>query len=184
MSKEHFYLLAFLVLVWLAILKWSKIAAFVFPKQALGVMKRDFRSSAAFTNHRGVQNNNPGNLKQTTPRQGWIGAVDAPEDSTFEEFEYYVYGVRAMVKLVRNKITRNGKDTIRKLITTWAPASDNNNTANYIAFVAEESEMDEDDRIDPNDKEQMWRIVSAIEQFENGLKVMAYQEFKDAWTLL
>lgn len=188
MTKEHIYIIALVLLVFLVGLKWTRIAAWLYPKKGYGLVRRDFRSNSSFSNHRGIRNNNPGNLKQTSPRQGWTGAVANPTDSTFEQFEFYVYGIRAMVKLIRNKV-RSGLDTPAQLIGStqggWAPAHvDANQTDAYIEFVADEADMNPDSIINISDKQQIWRLASAMEQFENGLKIMTYQEFEDAWRLL
>ncbi|MEL6837156.1 MAG: hypothetical protein AAFP77_29395 [Bacteroidota bacterium] len=188
MTKAHIYIIVFLFVLFLIGYKWTKIAAWLLPKSGYGLVSRDFRASDAFANHRGIRNNNPGNLKQSNPRQGWIGAVRNPSDATFEQFELYVYGVRAMVKLIRNKV-QNGLNTPEKLIGDpqqgWAPAQvDNNSTEAYIDFVADEAGMQPDSLIDASDKQLLWRISSAVEQFENGVKVMTYQEFENAWRLL
>jgi len=79
---------------------------------------------------RGARNNNPGNLTKTSiPWQGKIG-----NDGRFEKFKSYVWGVRALIRQLRTNINSKGLNTLRKLITSYAPPSENN-TEGYIASM-------------------------------------------------
>ena len=132
----------------------------------------------------GIRNNNPGNLKQTTPRQGWLGAADETPDPPFESFVSYRYGLRAAIKLLRNK-ANGGLNTPRKLINMWAPVSDNSeaSTTNYINAVASSLGTNADQPFNPNDKEAVYKIVAAIEEWENDVTVINEEEFNAAWEL-
>ena len=80
---------------------------------------------------RGVRNNNPGNLTRTAiPWQGKIG-----DDGRFEKFKSYVWGVRASIRDLRTDIEKKKLNTIRKLISSYAPPSENN-TLNYINLLS------------------------------------------------
>ena len=92
---------------------------------------------------RGYRNKNPGNLNYIAdPKRAWngqIGLGDAwlPQPQRrFGEYETHEMGIRALVGQLTVNQTRKGFNTIRKQITSWAPASDNNDTAAYIAAVA------------------------------------------------
>lgn len=74
---------------------------------------------------RGIRNNNPGNLRANSFK-GFVG-VDAGGYAVYDTMQN---GVRASARQLKLYIQR-GINTPRKIITTWAPASENN-TAAYI----------------------------------------------------
>ena len=88
----------------------------------------DFRGKTNLS--RGIRNNNPGNLVKTSIQ--WKGKVKG-SDSRFETFANIYYGVRAAgLDLIAD--IKKGKNTIRKLITEYAPPNENDTTA-YINKV-------------------------------------------------
>lgn len=76
----------------------------------------------------GLRNNNPGNIR---PGDNWQGAMG--ENGGFIVFENILWGIRALGTDIRTKIN-NGYNTIEKLITRYAPPTENN-TAAYISAV-------------------------------------------------
>lgn len=110
---------------------------------------------------RGLRNNNPGNIK-VNPQNDWKGSVGA--DLPFEIFAAPEWGIRAIGKTL-DSYNRRGIDTIHEIITTYAPASDNNKTDSYIAAVSQQMGVDsravlgQGDRVD---------LVAAIITHENG----------------
>ena len=86
---------------------------------------------------RGIRNNNPLNIRKGN---NWKGERPNQTDPAFEEFESMEYGIRAAIKLIRNKIQGKGKGhrplcTIRTLVSSWAPPCENKTEA-YIRFVS------------------------------------------------
>lgn len=81
---------------------------------------------------RGMRNNNPGNIKKSS--NAWVGKL-ASTDAEFEQFRTYVYGVRAMIKLVSNYIN-NGHNSLQKIVARWAPEAAGNRTSSYINYVS------------------------------------------------
>jgi hypothetical protein len=79
---------------------------------------------------RGLRNNNPGNLRAGCL---WIGYVGADPDG-YAQFDTLEHGVRALTRDLLTKM-RRGLVTIRDIITTYAPATENP-TQSYIAFVS------------------------------------------------
>lgn len=77
----------------------------------------------------GMRNNNPGNLR---PGDNWQGAIGVNQN--FIVFENILWGLRAMATDIRTKIN-NGYNTIEKLITRYAPPTENDTTA-YISYVS------------------------------------------------
>jgi hypothetical protein len=81
---------------------------------------------------RGVKNNNPGNLVRTFNQ--WKGKINPSSDPKFEQFTSMEYGARASMKNIQTWYNR-GLTNLRKLITAWAPPSEND-TENYIQFLS------------------------------------------------
>lgn len=113
---------------------------------------------------RGIRNNNPGNLVITSI--DWKGKVPVAQntDKTFEQFTQPLWGVRAMFMDVRGDIEKDGLNTIRKLITAYAPPKENN-TAAYIQSVVNRVGIGADARILPA---HYLNLLKAIIQHENG----------------
>jgi hypothetical protein len=82
---------------------------------------------------RGIRANNPGNIRHGEP---WAGLAAEQTDHDFCVFIAPVYGIRAMVKILRSYARRQGALTIRSIIRTWAPPTENDTEA-YIDHVAD-----------------------------------------------
>lgn len=115
---------------------------------------------------RGLRNNNPGNIRINGDL--FQGEVRPSKDKSFKQFETMAYGYRAMFVILRNYIRNYKLDTIRKMISRWAPPKDNNHTEAYIKAVSDYAGIPADDPINVNDREQMIRIVAGMSKVENG----------------
>lgn len=113
---------------------------------------------------RGIRNNNPLNIRIGNT---WLGEVPYPTESDFEQFVSVFYGLRAAFIILRRYIRRYHRDTIRKIVSAWAPASENN-TEKYISFVAHELKMTADDTIRYEDSFKMCALVRAMAKMECG----------------
>ncbi len=113
---------------------------------------------------RGIRNNNPGNLILTNIN--WQGKVPRASntDGKFEQFTSPLMGIRAMYLDIRGDV-RRGADTLRKLITRYAPPSENN-TAAYIATVAKAIGKGADQTLTAAD---FPALLAAIIKHENGI---------------
>ena len=111
----------------------------------------------------GVRNNNPGNIRVTGDK--WVGAIG--DDGTFVKFSKPEYGIRALAHNLKTYQDVHGLDTIGKIITRWAPRNENF-TRTYTSFVCHKLGMKPTDKINLSDKEQLFKLVSAIIQFENA----------------
>lgn len=80
---------------------------------------------------RGYRNNNPGNLRHGSK---WQGLAVLQKDREFCQFVSMTMGMRALCKLLNNYV-KNGHNTITKIISRYAPNSENN-TKGYIATVS------------------------------------------------
>lgn len=114
---------------------------------------------------RGIRNNNPLNIRIGNT---WLGERANPTDDAFEEFVSIEYGYRAAFCILRRYIKRYHKDTISAIISTWAPASENN-TQRYIDFVAAQMKISSMDVIDYSDKVTMLKLVAAMQLMECGV---------------
>lgn len=128
---------------------------------------------------RGIRNNNPGNLVITEIK--WNGKVPFSEntDGKFEQFVGPVWGIRAMFMDVRGDIEKDGLDTIRKLITEYAPPRENN-TAAYISSVSKTLGIGPDDRIMPA---HYHKLLQAIILHENGDQPYSSELISEAMAL-
>lgn len=116
---------------------------------------------------RGIRNCNPGNIRINS--DVFQGEINPSKDSVFKQFYTMAYGYRAIFVILRTYFRNYKLDTIRKLITRWAPTNENHTEA-YIATVADRTGISPDDSIYPENREIMIRIVSAISYVENGIE--------------
>lgn len=78
------------------------------------------------------------------------------------------YGYRAAFLILRRYIRRWHKNTIRAIISTWAPPVENN-TTKYVDFVAKEMAIDPDEVIKYEDKDTMVKLVATMQRMECGV---------------
>lgn len=82
---------------------------------------------------RGVRNCNPANIRKNTSNK-WLGRTFVTTDPSFCQFTSMVYGVRALIVLLRNYVSKFGCKSIKDIICRFAPPSENN-TKGYIDRV-------------------------------------------------
>lgn len=116
---------------------------------------------------RGIRNNNPLNIRIGNT---WLGEVPNPTDSEFEQFVSPVYGLRAAFCILRRYIRRYGRNTVRKIVHSWAPSSENNCEA-YIKIVCQESKLEPDEPLYFEDVDQMTRLVRGMALAEVGQRL-------------
>ena len=114
---------------------------------------------------RGMRNNNLLNIRISTDK--FQGEVQPSQDKDFKQFETMAYGYRAAFRILRTYINNYKCDTIRKIISRFAPANENH-TENYIRVVSERSGIPADDPVYAGNREMMIRIVAAMSYVENG----------------
>jgi len=139
---------------------------------------------------RGIRNNNPGNLRVSN--SAWQGKIPLSENQDyscpsqaikkeFEQFETYVWGVRAMTKLLSNYIN-NGYDTISKIISRYAPSSENNTEA-YIQAVSQRTGIGQNEILTSSYSD-LRVLVIAMSEHENGREAINGAIFDAAYSLL
>lgn len=112
---------------------------------------------------RGIRNNNPGNLNFA----GQAGATkESGPGGRFAQFGSMREGVSALVKQLGLYVKR-GKNTIRKIIETYAPSSEND-TGAYIAAMSKAMGIGADDPLDMSNAQQVMSMVKAITRHETG----------------
>lgn len=116
---------------------------------------------------RGIRNNNPLNLRIGND---WVGEVPTPTDPDFEQFTRIEYGLRAGFIVLRRYINRYGRNTITKIISSWAPSSENC-TERYIDFVSTDADIPRNYLLTFDDRARMCRLVRSMCQFECGFSI-------------
>lgn len=117
--------------------------------------------------HRGIRNNNPLNIRVGNH---WLGEVGEPTDTEFEQFQTMFYGVRAGFVLIKRYMMRYHLDTLTKIITRWAPPSENN-TASYIRRVASRMGVNPNLVLSWYDRKTMLALVDAMILQESGTTI-------------
>lgn len=117
---------------------------------------------------RGLRINNPFNIRITETH--WLGKIDS-SDPEFEQFDTMEHGLRAGYKNLLTAEYKHGRDTIRKIITAYAPP-DENDTEHYIAEVCKRTEFGENDHIDLDQKSTLVNMGMAICCQEQGQAVL------------
>ena len=135
---------------------------------------------------KGYKNNNPGNIRLTFGSDGekilvYQGEIDGSSNS-FRTFESMAYGYRAMFSLLTNYVNSHDCDTIRKIISRYAPSSENDTEA-YINNVSNLTNHDPDESIDLSDANFMQQLVAAMSFQENGIDA-DMQQVNDGLNLL
>lgn len=127
----------------------------------------DFKSFLNNHASRGMRNNNPGNLVRTAT--AWKGKIpySQSQDNHFEQFTDIHWGIRALMVNLRTQQNKYKLNTVAKQITKYAPPTENN-TAQYINFVAEKMGVTPHAVIDVNNQATMLKMAKAIVLMEVG----------------
>jgi len=114
---------------------------------------------------RGLRNNNAGNLVLTNIK--WKGKIPNEQntDGKFEQFTKPEWGLRAMFHDLRGDIEKDGLNTIRKLIYSYAPPNENL-TEKYIESVVKQTGLSADAKITQGF---YLPLMKEIMKHENGL---------------
>ena len=120
---------------------------------------------------RGIRNNNPGNIRHN-PANAWRGQT-GKDSAGFAIFDTATNGIRALAKLLTNYMN-SGTNTVRKIVTKYAPAIEND-TAAYIDAVAKRLAVAPDF---PLAAYHLEPLVKAIIHHENGMQFYSENEIK------
>lgn len=121
---------------------------------------------------RGIDNCNPGNIRLS--KVFYRGEVQPSQDAAFKQFSSMEWGYRAMFVLLDTYARRYGLNTIRGMISRYAPPSENNTEA-YIAAICEWTGIAADEEVDTRSRRDMVPIVVAMSRIENGTPALRPQ---------
>jgi len=131
---------------------------------------------------RGERNNNPGNIVASPKGKEFLGEVGVEPEGRFGVYDTPINGIRALGKTLHTYITLDGCNTVAKVISRWAPPSDNNPTLEYIANVAKACGVQGGDKITPT-MDILFPMVKAIIIQENGACIYTTAEITQALQL-
>lgn len=131
------------------------------------------QSDGTSTNQLAFQNNNPGNLRLSTPPQ--TGASQGT--GGFASFDTPADGYAALINDVTVKVTNNPNDTLLDLINKYAPASDGNDPTTYANTVATALGITSDTKLSQVDPT---KLAAQIASVESGTTVSAGWTVNDA----
>lgn len=114
---------------------------------------------------RGIRNNNPLNIRKNS--DVFQGEVRPGTDRAFKQFSSMAYGYRAAF-VVLGSYLQCGKNTIEKIVRSWAPPAENN-TMGYIAHVSQYSGVDRNKVLTAASGGDYRKIVAAMSRCENGV---------------
>lgn len=126
---------------------------------------------------RGQRNNNPLNIRRTADH--WLGMCLTQKDPSFVCFVDVEFGIRAAIKIILRYITHYKCDSLRKIVTRWAPPSENA-TERYIEYVAARAGVKADETITASDQQTIILIVCAMAYYES-LMVIEPSRVKEVW---
>ena len=117
---------------------------------------------------RGIRNNNPGNIRHGQNWQG-LNPDGRNIDPAFCVFKSPVFGIRALAKVLMNYKKIHGLNTVRQIISRYAPPNENQTKA-YIQTVAQQIGVYPDTVIDIEERGILTVFIKAVIRMENGVQ--------------
>ena len=117
---------------------------------------------------RGIRNNNPGNIRHGQNWQG-LNPDGRNIDPAFCVFKSPVFGIRALAKVLMNYKKIHGLNTVRQIISRYAPPNENQTKA-YIQTVAQQIGVYPDTIIDIEEHGILTVFIKAVIRMENGIQ--------------
>lgn len=114
----------------------------------------------------GIRLNNALNIKRSNT--GWQGKSAVQAHPTFETFDSAYYGIRAAARILITYSRVHKLDTLAEIIHRWAPPDDDNDTGNYVDFVAGKLDVRPDTPLNIEDEDVLTALVKAMMQMEIG----------------
>ena len=133
---------------------------------------------------RGIRNNNPLNIRRTGDK--WRGMAEVQTDRAFVQFKSLEYGWRAaFCLLTKTYFARYHLQTIRAIISRWAPESENNTRA-YIQNVSRLTGIAPDEPLgDPHQHPHRWMLIGvAMATQENGTSSIDWYAMLRGWGMM
>ena len=113
---------------------------------------------------RGERNNNPFNLEHGP---AWLGLCATQTDLPYLQFMTPEQGITAGFKSLHNQPRLHNLKTVYGIITRYAPPSEND-TAAYINAICTALGVGEDDVLNLNDNDTLFKFGKAVIIHENG----------------
>ncbi len=135
---------------------------------------------------RGIRNNNPLNIRRTA-KDRWQGLSDLQSDRAFCQFVTMEWGWRAAFRLLTNTYYKQyGLQTIRTIVSRWAPSDDHNDTKGYIWNVCRLTGIAPDEPLGPpNLRPARWIMLgAAMGVQENGFGSVDIFEMLRGWDMM
>lgn len=137
---------------------------------------------------RNWRNNNPLNIRKT--KDNWKGLATTQNDKSFFIFKSMKWGWRAAFVLLFKYYKKYGLVTIRQIITRWAPPEENN-TLNYVEWVAAATDMPPTEMLPPpnDENKSLWlRMALAMAWYEGRIQPAdmvraGIDEEQDGWNM-
>ncbi len=117
---------------------------------------------------RGIRNNNPGNIRHGANWQG-LNPDGRNIDPAFCVFNTPIAGIRALAKVLINYKRIHGFNTVRQIISRYAPPNENQ-TAAYVQTVAKQLGVSPDVAIDIEERGILTVFIKAVIRMENGIQ--------------
>lgn len=117
---------------------------------------------------RGIRNNNPGNIRHGANWQG-LNPNGKEIDPYFCVFQTAFAGIRALAKVLINYKKLYGLNTVRQIISRYAPPNENQTTA-YIQSVAKQLCVYPDTIIDIEERGVLTVFIKTVIRMENGIQ--------------
>lgn len=117
---------------------------------------------------RGIRNNNPGNIRHGANWHG-LNPDGRKIDPAFCVFTDSIYGIRALAKVLVNYKKIHGLNTVRQIISRYAPPNENQTTA-YIQSVVKQLGVYPDTVIDIEERGVLTVFIKAVIRMENGIQ--------------
>lgn len=111
-----------------------------------------------------------------------MGLVAVSTDKAFCQFISMRWGLRAAVIIMKKYMTKYKSDTIRKIITRWAPPSEND-TEKYVDTVCQRTGYKPDEKFKFTDKTRLCGIIQAMSFVENGGQYITFNDVLDGYAL-
>lgn len=127
---------------------------------------------------RGIRNNNPLNIRIGNK---WKGLKTPNTDGAFDQFISVQWGYRAAFIILRNYINKHKCNTVRKIISRFAPSSENN-TAAYIKTVCKKTGFQPDQELKPTYPD-LSKLVYAMAWVES-MAAPSTNTLRFAWNLI
>lgn len=117
---------------------------------------------------RGIRNHNPGNIRHGANWQG-LNPDCRKIDPAFCVFNTPVAGIRALAKVLINYKKIHGLNTVRQIVSRYAPPNENQTSA-YIQSVAKQLGVYPDTVIDIEERGILTVFIKAVIRMENGIQ--------------